>query len=101
MPAPEKALRIEIPVELSEAKLVLSIGALQFEGDLPVSLFHMQLHQDTTSLTGTRPRRLSQSFHTNAGHVTLHDSAYNAGRNVAIEQPNKDLISAPRSAAWR
>jgi len=43
MSAPEKSLHIDIPVKLSEVKLVFSIGALQFEGDLPASLFHMQL----------------------------------------------------------
>src|SRR5262249_31075079 len=32
-------------------------------------------------------------FHTNAGHVTLHDTAYNADRNIATGNPYKDLIS--------
>ena len=31
-------------------------------------------------------------FHTNAGHVTLHDIAYNADRNIATGNPYKDLI---------
>ena len=31
------------PVRLAEVKLVFSIGALTFEGDLPASIFHMQL----------------------------------------------------------
>jgi intracellular sulfur oxidation DsrE/DsrF family protein len=31
-------------------------------------------------------------FHTNAGHVTLHDSAYNLDRNVATGNPYKKLI---------
>jgi intracellular sulfur oxidation DsrE/DsrF family protein len=30
-------------------------------------------------------------FHTNAGHVTLHDIAYNADRNIATGNPYKDL----------
>jgi intracellular sulfur oxidation DsrE/DsrF family protein len=32
-------------------------------------------------------------FHTNAGHATLHDSAYNADRNIATGNPYKELIS--------
>jgi hypothetical protein len=32
-------------------------------------------------------------FHTNAGHVTLHDIAHNADRNIATGNPYKDLIA--------
>jgi intracellular sulfur oxidation DsrE/DsrF family protein len=32
-------------------------------------------------------------FHTNAGHVTLHDRAYNADRNITTGNPYKDLIA--------
>ena len=37
------SLVIDIPVELQLVKSVHSIGNLQFEGDLPASLFHLQL----------------------------------------------------------
>ena len=93
MPAPEKALRIDIPVKLSDAKLVFSVGALQFEGDLPASIFHMQLiKNDIVDWAATS--EIVAVFHTNAGHVTLHDSAYNADRNIATGNPYKDLIAA-------
>jgi hypothetical protein len=36
-------LIIDIPVELNEAKSVHSIGGLQFGGDLPAALVHLQL----------------------------------------------------------
>jgi intracellular sulfur oxidation DsrE/DsrF family protein len=32
-------------------------------------------------------------FHTNAGHVTLHDRAYNTDRNITSGNPYKDLIA--------
>jgi hypothetical protein len=32
-------------------------------------------------------------FHTNAGHVTLHDGAYNVDRNIATGNPYKDLVA--------
>jgi intracellular sulfur oxidation DsrE/DsrF family protein len=92
MPAPGKALHIDIPVKLSEAKLVFSIDALQFEGDLPASIFHMQLlKNDIADWSATS--EIVAVFHTNAGHVTLHDAAYNADRNIATGNPYKGLIS--------
>jgi intracellular sulfur oxidation DsrE/DsrF family protein len=31
-------------------------------------------------------------FHTNAGHATLNDAAYNSDRNIATGNPYKNLI---------
>jgi intracellular sulfur oxidation DsrE/DsrF family protein len=31
-------------------------------------------------------------FHTNAGHVTLHDGAYDAARHIATGNPYKALV---------
>ena len=63
-------LTIDIPVALQQVRSVHSIGNLAFEGDLPASLFHLQL------ITGDIVNWRVQSeviavFHTNAGHVTL------------------------------
>src|SRR5215813_9706470 len=38
-------------------------------------------------------------FHTNAGHVTLNDGAYNADRNISTGNPDKDLVADPRRHA--
>jgi hypothetical protein len=35
----EKTLHIDIPVKLTEVKVVFSIASLSFEGDLPASIF--------------------------------------------------------------
>ena len=92
MSAAEKTLHIDIPVKLSDVKVVFSIGAWAFEGDLPASIFHMQLiKNDIASWSATS--EIVAVFHTNAGHVTLHDTAYNADRNIATGNPYKDLIS--------
>ncbi len=32
-------------------------------------------------------------FHTNAGHLTLHDEAYNASRKIAAGNHNRELIA--------
>jgi intracellular sulfur oxidation DsrE/DsrF family protein len=87
----EKPLHIDIPVKLTDVKSVFSIGALAFEGDLPASLFHLQLI--TGDIADWRAAsRVVAVFHTNAGHVTLHDNSYNADRNVATGNPYKDLV---------
>ncbi len=88
----EQPLTIDIPVELSNVKVVFSIGALQFEGDLPASIFHLQLIKNDIDGWNAASEVIAV-FHTNAGHVTLHDSAYNADRNIATGNPYKDLIA--------
>jgi predicted peroxiredoxin len=85
-------LTIDIPVKLPRVKSVHSIGALQFEGDLPASIFHLQL------ITGDIADWNADSdvvavFHTNAGHVTLNDEAYNISRNIATGNPYKNLVA--------
>jgi intracellular sulfur oxidation DsrE/DsrF family protein len=87
-----KTLTIDIPVKLSDVKIVFSIGALQFEGDLPASIFHLQLIKNDIGDWNAEFQVIAV-FQTNAGHVTLHDDAYNADRNIATGNPCKDLIA--------
>ena len=82
MSTTQKLLHIDIPVKLSDVKVVFSIGALAFEGDLSASIFHMRLIKNATS-------EVVAVFHMNAGHVTLHDTAYNTDRNIATATPTR------------
>lgn len=92
MPASEKPLHIDVPVKLANVRTVFSVGALSFEGDLPASLFHLGLITgDVTDWGATSD--VVVVFHTNAGHVTLHDAAYNADRNIATGNPYKQLVA--------
>ncbi len=92
MSVSEKPLHIDIPVKLAEVKVAFSIGALAFEGDLPASIFHLQLiENDIADWNATA--QVVAVFHTNAGHVTLHDIAYNAERNIATGNPYKGLVA--------
>jgi intracellular sulfur oxidation DsrE/DsrF family protein len=92
MPDSEKTLHIDIPVKLADVKVLFSIGALAFEGDLPAALFHMQvINGDIADWMATS--QVIAVFHTNAGHVTLNDAAYNKERNIATGNPNKGLIA--------
>ena len=87
-----RLLTIDIPVRLTDAKVVFSIGALAFEGDLPASLFHLQLIVGDVADAGASSEIIAV-FHTNAGHVTLHDDAYNANRNIGTGNPYKELVA--------
>ena len=86
MPISEKPLRIDIPVRLKELRIAFSIADLAFEGDLPASIFHLQLITDNIADWKARAQVIAV-FHTNAGHVTLHDGAYNAERKVVTGNP--------------
>ncbi|MDE3819654.1 DsrE family protein [Sinorhizobium meliloti] len=86
------ALSIDIPVELRSVKSVHSIGSLQFEGDLPAALFHLQLLTNDIA-DWNADAEVIVVYHTNAGHLTLHDEAYNASRKIAAGNPNRDLIA--------
>ena len=92
MSASEKPLHIDIQVTLKDVKTVYSIGALAFEGDLPASIFHLQLITNDIAQSNAESEVIAV-FHTNAGHVTLHDIAYNADRNIATGNPYKDLVA--------
>ena len=92
MPDPEKHLHIDIPVKLAEANMMFSIGALAFEGDMPASIFHMSLIEDDIA-EWLAHSEIIAVFHTNAGHMTLHDDAYNLERNIATGNPYKELIA--------
>jgi intracellular sulfur oxidation DsrE/DsrF family protein len=88
----DNPLHIDIPVKLKDVKAVYSIGALEFEGDLPASIFHLQLI--TNDIADSRAQsEVIAVFHTNAGHATLHDSAYNVDRNIATGNPHKNLVA--------
>jgi intracellular sulfur oxidation DsrE/DsrF family protein len=92
MSAQGNLLHIDIPVKLTGAKVVFSIGALSFEGDLPASIFHMQLIENDIADWKAKSEVVAV-FHTNAGHVTLKDNSYNTDRNVATGNPYKDLVT--------
>jgi len=92
MAAQEKPLHIDIPVKLTEVKIVFSIASLSFEGDLPASIFHLQLVMNDIANWKAKSQVVAV-FHTNAGHVTLHDQAYNPDRNIATGNPYKKLVT--------
>jgi intracellular sulfur oxidation DsrE/DsrF family protein len=87
-----KPLHIDIPVRLTDLRVAFSIADLAFEGDLPASIFHLQLITNDISDWKAKAHVIAV-FHTNAGHVTLNDDAYNAERMVATGNPYKELVA--------
>ena len=88
----EKALHIDIPVKMDDVKTVYSVASLSFEGDLPAAIFHMGLIVD--DIAGWKAKsQVVAVFHTNAGHVTLHDQAYNKDRNISTGNPYRKLVT--------
>ncbi len=92
MSTSEKPLHIDIPVKLAEVKVAFSVPALMFEGDLPASIFHLQLIENDIADWNAKAEVIAV-FHTNAGHVTLNDQAYNSERMVATGNPYKKLVA--------
>ena len=92
MSGSEKPLSINIPVKLPELKVAFSVAALAFEGDLPASIFHLGLIAQDTTDWGANAEIIAV-FHTNAGHVTLNDEAYNSERTVATGNPYRQLVA--------
>src|SRR5215217_1218921 len=74
MHAIEKPLHIDIPVKLERLRIAFSIASLAFEGDLPASIFHLQLITNDIH-DWNAGSEVVGVFHTNAGHVALNDDA--------------------------
>jgi len=92
MSTQEKSLHIEIPVKLEKVNAAFGVAALAFEGDLPACFFHLQLIENDVAAWNAKAQVIAV-FHTNAGHVTLHDEAYNIDRMVSTGNPYKGLIA--------
>ncbi len=93
MTSPDKRLHVDIPVKLDDVKAVLSVENLALQGDLPASIIHLQvIASDIANWNATS--EVVAVFHTNAGHVTLHDNAYNTERNIKTGNPYKELIAS-------
>ena len=92
MTTPETPLHVDIPVKLDDVKAVFSVENLALQGDLPASIIHLQrITSDIADWSATS--EVVAIFHTDAGHVTLHDRAYNAERHIGSGNPYKELIA--------
>ena len=90
----DRNLHIDIPTKLDkEANVVFNIDRLALNGDMPFALGHLELLvNDFRDLNNTG--RIIAIFHTDAGHVTLNDRAYNAARHVTTGNPYRGLLAS-------
>ena len=86
-------LHVDIPLKLSHANVVLNIDRVALNGDMPVAIGHLNLLVNDFSESNTQGHIVA-IFHTDVGHVTLDDKAYNAARHVETGNPYKKLVVA-------
>ncbi len=91
-----KPLHIDIPVTLKDVKVVFSIGALAFEGDLPASVFHLRLISNDSTDSNAKNGDHCRLSHATPATRRCTTSAYNADRNISTGNPYKDLRGRPR-----
>jgi intracellular sulfur oxidation DsrE/DsrF family protein len=58
----------------------------------PASIFHLQLITGNIADWNAKAQVIAV-FHSLAGHVTLHDQAYNAARNISTGNPYKGFVA--------
>jgi intracellular sulfur oxidation DsrE/DsrF family protein len=71
---------------------VFNIDHLVLNGDMPFAIGHLYLLAQDFKNANTKGQIIA-IFHTDAGHVTLNDKAYNAARHVTTGNPYKELLS--------
>jgi len=84
---------IDIPVKLPEARVVLNLDHLAFEGDEPTGLQFLKVMTARFGEDGTNAE-LVAIFHGAAGYMLLDDAAYDRVRNWQGGNPYKEQILA-------
>jgi intracellular sulfur oxidation DsrE/DsrF family protein len=92
-PLDGNGLRVDVPVVLKEAKVVLNLDHRAIEGDEPTGLDFLRLLVDRFRTERTKSRIVA-IFHGAAGYILLDDAAYNGVRNRRGGNPYKDQIAA-------
>lgn len=90
-PSASSGLIITVPVRLKEAKVVLNLEHMAFEGDEPTGLQFLRIMVKRFAIDGTKARIVA-IFHGDAGYMVLDDAAYDGVRNWGQGNPYKDQI---------
>ena len=93
LPSLGQQLRIDVPVVLKEAKIVLNLDHQAFEGDEPKGL--RLLGDMIASFKRNQTKaRIVAIFHGDSGYMLLDDAAYDRFRNWRGGNPYKQQIAA-------
>ncbi len=92
-PRDGEGLHIDVPVVLKQAKVVLNLDHLAFEGDEPTGLDFLRIMVERFRADRT-DSRIVAIFHGAAGYMLLDDDAYDRVRNWHSGNPYKRQITA-------
>lgn len=85
-------LKIDIPVDLKEAKVVFNMDHSAFVGDASIGLTYMKLMTQNFDRSKTK-YTIKAVFHGAMGYMLLNDAAYNKARKSDKGNPFKDAIA--------
>jgi hypothetical protein len=88
----DHALRIDIPVKLEKASVVVDIGHAVFVGDLPFVIGDVNLLAGNLSDWNVKGPIVAV-LHGDAAYFILNDATYNANRHVKTGNPYGQLIA--------
>lgn len=88
----QPGLTIDIPANISNAKVVLNISRPAFEGDEPTGLSFLRVMTSHFRQAGVKGRIVAV-FHGASGYMLLDDSIYDRVRNWRGGNPYKDQIA--------
>jgi intracellular sulfur oxidation DsrE/DsrF family protein len=92
--AQQQAVTIDIPFELTQAKIVYNIAHATFTAsDSPEGLFFLGLTAKTIHDIGAKAD-LRAVFSAGAGYLLLNDELYNRVRRISTSNPHKGTIKA-------
>jgi intracellular sulfur oxidation DsrE/DsrF family protein len=87
-----QALKIDIPVDLKEAKVVFNMDHPAFVGDASIGLTYMKLMTQNFDRSKTQ-WTIKAVFHGAMGYMLLNDAAYNKVRKSDKGNPFKEVIA--------
>jgi intracellular sulfur oxidation DsrE/DsrF family protein len=90
-------IKIDVPVELKQARVVFNLDHLAFNGDEPIGLLFMRTMLEGFKADGTE-WRIVAIFHGPNAYLALDDPLYNRVRHWMDGNPYKDQIAALQSA---
>jgi intracellular sulfur oxidation DsrE/DsrF family protein len=92
-----EGVRIDVPVRLSEARVVFNLDHLAFDGDQPIGLQFMNLMVERFQSSPVKWQIIA-IFHGPNGYMALGDTSYDRVRHWKHGNPYKDQIAALQAA---
>jgi len=88
----EEALHIDIPTKLDKANVVIDMGHLVFNGDVPFALGDINLLASNFQDWNTKGQ-IVVIFHGDAAYLVLNDESYNGNRHVTTGNRYKEALN--------